>query len=188
MNVVVVAASLGGVEAVGDLLSGLPADFPAAVLVVQHRTASHNGLLEEILSRRTALRVQPGKDGEPIRTGTAYVAPGGCHLLLDPDGLLRLSQSDKVRHVRPAADVLLESVAANHEGRIVAVVLTGMDGDGSDGAVAVKEAGGYVIAQSPTTARAPSMPISALSTGAVDETLPLWGIAPALVKRLAVSQ
>ena len=187
MNVVVVAASLGGVEAVGDVLSGLPADFPAAVLVVQHRTAAPDSLLEEILARRTALRVKPGGDGEPISTGTVFVAPGGYHLLLDPDGLLRLSQSEKVRYVRPAADVLFESVAAHHKGRVVAVVLTGMDGDGSDGAVAVKEAGGYVIVQSPATAEAPSMPISALSTGAVDEAIPLWGIAPALVKRLTVN-
>lgn len=188
MNVVVIAASLGGIEAVGDVLSGLPAAFPAALLLVQHRGAAAESLLEEILSRRTALRVKAGESGEPIRTGTVYVAPGNYHLLLDSDGHLRLSQSDKVRHVRPAADVLFESVATNHTGRAVAVVLTGMGYDGSAGVVAVKEAGGHVLAQCPSTAEAPSMPLSALSTGAVDQTIPLSCIATTLVKLLAQNE
>lgn len=188
MNVVVIAASVGGIEAVGDVLSGLPAAFPAALLLVQHRGAAVDSLLEEILGRRTALRVKTGESGEPIRIGTVYVAPGDYHLLLGSDGHLRLSHSDKVRHVRPAADVLFKSVAANHKGRVVAVVLTGMGCDGSAGVVAVEEAGGHVIVQCPSTAEAPSMPLSALSTGAVDETIPLLSIATTLVKLLAENE
>lgn len=99
-----------------------------------------------------------------------------------PDFLL--SQSPKVKHLRPAADVLFDSVAASHAGRVVAVVLTGNDRDGSAGIAAIKNKGGWVIVQDPATAEAPSMPISALTTGAVDQTLQLPDIPPVLVKML----
>jgi two-component system chemotaxis response regulator CheB len=185
VSVVVIAASEGGVKAVGDVLSSLPADFPATLLVVQHRSPGVPGLLDTILAQRTALQVKEAEGGESIHTGVVYLAPADHHLLLDPDGILRLSQSAKAKHVRPAADVLFESVASNHKGRVVALVLTGRLRDGSAGVEAVTRAGGYVIVQDPQTARAPSMPASALITGAVDQVLPLPEIGPALVKLLA---
>jgi two-component system chemotaxis response regulator CheB len=181
MNLVVIAASQGGVQAVGDLLSALPSDFPAAVLVVQHRAAQFSPLAD-VLGNRTALPVKDTEDGEAIRTGMVYLAPPDHHLLLALDATLRLTQSPKVKHVRPAADVLFESVAANHAGRIAAVVLTGNDGDGTVGIAAIKAKGGTVIVQEPATADAPSMPLNALNTGGVDKTLPLWELGPALVK------
>jgi two-component system chemotaxis response regulator CheB len=182
--VVVIAASAGGVKAVGDVLGGLPAGFPAALLLVQHRAPDVAGLLDKILGLRTALRVKEAEAGEPIHPGTVYVAPADHHLLLDPGGSLRLSRSAKVSHVRPAAEVLFESVATNHKGRVVAVILTGRLRDGSAGALAVKRAGGYVIVQDPATAEAPSMPVAALLTGAVDQVLRLPDIGPALVALL----
>lgn len=188
MNVVLVGASWGGVKAVGDVLSSLPSDFAAAVLVAQHRPADLPGFLPKTLGQRTALRVKEAEDREPICKGTVYLAPANRHLLLDPDGILRLSGSAKVNFACPAADVLFESAAANHKSRLVAVVLTGKGGDGGAGMEAIKGVGGYVIAQDPATAEASSMPVTALLTGAVDETLPLMDIGPALVRLVAESQ
>jgi two-component system chemotaxis response regulator CheB len=188
VNVVLIAASEGGIKAVGDLLSCLPSDFPAAVLVVQHRPANLPGLLDTILGQRTPLRVKEAEDGEPLVAGTVFVAPADHHLLLAPDGCLGLSHSAKVKYSRPAAEVLFESAATYHKERVVAVVLTGRDSDGSAGVEAIKRAGGYVIAQDPATAVAPSMPTAALLTGAVDQVLTLPDIAPALAKLLAGSE
>jgi two-component system chemotaxis response regulator CheB len=106
-------------------------------------------------------------------------------LVVTTEGTLHLSDAPKVKHVRPAADLLFQSMAANLGGRAVAVVLTGYDGDGSGGLADIRASGGWVIVQDPRTARVPGMPAAALGTGQVDHVVPLDGIAAAI--RAAVS-
>lgn len=180
-DVLALAASAGGVEALSLVLSGLPATFPAAVIVVQHRTTQEPNFLPEVLGRRTTLRVKFAEDGEALRPATAFLAPPGLHLLVRADGTLSLSLSPKVHSVRPSADLLFESVATSFKDRAIAVVLTGADSDGSGGVPVVKKMGGVVIAQDAASAEAWGMPRSAIETGAVDLIVPLDRIASTLV-------
>jgi two-component system chemotaxis response regulator CheB len=182
LHVVVIAASAGGLKAIAEVLSGLPAGFPAAVVVVQHLDPSHQSLMAEILTRKTGLGVKQARTGDALVPGSVFVAPPDRHLLVSADGTLLLSESKLVHFVRPSADLLFDSAASSFGGRCIAVVLTGTGVDGSEGVRAVKKAGGTVIAQDEVTAEFFGMPGAAIATGCADETLPLHEIAPALVR------
>jgi two-component system chemotaxis response regulator CheB len=180
-DVVAIAASAGGLNAISRILEGLPADFPAPIVVVQHLDPRHRSLIAEILSRRTALSVKQAEDHEPLCAGSAFIAPPDRHLLVNEDGTLSLTQSALVHFVRPSADLLFESVAASHRDRAIAVVLTGTGSDGAMGVRAIKKMGGTVIVQDKESAEFYGMPGAAIQAGGVDFTLPLLEIAPALV-------
>src|SRR5262249_22783628 len=134
-DMVALAASAGGLAALSQVLSALPADFPAAIVVVQHLDRQHRSHLASILSRCTSLTVKDAKEGERVRPGVVYIAPPDQHLLARADRTLSLSHAELVHFVRPSADLLFESVAASYKERAIAVVLTGM---GSDGAMGVR--------------------------------------------------
>ena len=180
-DVLALAASAGGLHALSRVLSEIPADFPGAIIVLQHLDPRHRSLMAEILSRRTPLPVKQAQEGNQLRPGMVYVAPPNRHLLVNPDGTLSLSQSELVHFVRPSADLLFESVAASYRERAIAVVLTGTGTDGNMGVRAVKKMGGTVIAQDEKSSEFFGMPGAAIHTGNVDFILPLEEIASALV-------
>ncbi len=180
-DVVGLAASAGGLTALSTVLGALPAEFPAAIVVVQHLDPRHRSLMAEILNRRTSLKVKQAEEGDQLCPATAYIAPPNRHLLVNRDGTLSLTQSELVHFVRPSADLLFESVAASYRDRAVAVVLSGSGSDGSMGVQAIKKMGGTVIAQDEATAEFPGMPSAAIQTRSVDFVLPLAEIASALV-------
>ncbi len=180
-SIVLVAASAGGLNALSLILTNLPGDFPAPIVVVQHVSPSRPSLLAEILDRRTSLVVKQAEDGESLFAGIVYIAPPNQHLLVNSDGSLSLSNSEKERFVRPAADVLFKSVAASFFTQIIAVVLTGMDGDGAIGVKAISQIGGTIIVQDEATSLFFGMPSSAIATGCVDLILPLDAIAITLL-------
>ena len=180
-DVAALAASAGGLTALSRVLSALPSDFPAAVVVVQHLDPRHRSLMADILSRRTSLRVKQAEEGDLLTPATVYIAPPNRHLLVNPDGTLSLSQSELVHFVRPSADLLFESVAASHKDRAIAVVLTGTGSDGAMGVQAIKKMGGTVIVQDEKTSQFFGMPAAAIQTGNTDFILPLDEIASALV-------
>jgi two-component system chemotaxis response regulator CheB len=180
-DVVAVAASAGGIGALGEMLGGLPRSFPASIVVVQHLDPRHRSLMADILRRRTELRVQQASEGEHMLRGTVYIAPPDRHLLVNPDGTLSLTQSELVHFVRPSADLLFESVAGSYKDRAIGVVLTGTGSDGSMGVGAIKKMGGTVIAQDGNSAEFSGMPLAAIHTGHVDFVLPLDEIPSALV-------
>ena len=179
---VVLTASAGGMKALTEILSHLPKDFPAPIAIVQHLDPRYRSYLADILNRRTLMVVKQAEAEDLLEAGTVYIAPPNYHLLVSADGMLSLSDSAKVRFVRPAGDVLFKSVAASFQERAIAVVLTGMDGDGADGVKAIKNMGGTVIAQDEASSDFFSMPNAAIKTGDVDLILPLDAIAPALLK------
>jgi two-component system chemotaxis response regulator CheB len=179
--VVAIATSAGGLRALKVVLAGLPADFPAAVLVVQHLDREHHSYLADILGRHARLRVKQAEAGDPLGPGTVFIAPPDYHLLVNADGTLGLSHSELVRFVRPSADRLFESLADHCQGRAIAVVLTGMGSDGAAGVRAVKRAGGRVLVQDQATAEFGGMPAAAIQTGQADAVLPLDRIAEALI-------
>lgn len=173
-HLVVVGASAGGVEALSTLVSGLPADFPAPLVLAQHLDPSRPSHLQNILQRRTSLPVQVAEDRSPMQPGTIYVVPANRHVLIQ-DGHMTLDYGH-VEHPRPSIDLLLTTAARSYGDRLIAVVLTGAGSDGAAGAVDVKHAGGTVVIQNPLTARFPSMP-SALPPTAVDHVADLENIA-----------
>jgi len=180
-DIVAVAASLGGLRTLNQIFSALPADFPAAIVVVQHLHPHHRSWLAQIFSRHTALPVKQAEEADKLRPGAVYVAPPNKHLLVNGDGTLTLSDTARVHFCRPAANKLFESVATSFKQRAIAVVLTGLDSDGATGAQAIKQMGGTVIAQDEATCKAFSMPNAAIKTGSVDLVLPPHKIALALV-------
>ncbi len=184
-EVVALAASAGGLKAISEVLEGLPADFPAAIVVVQHVDPRHRSLMADILSRRTRLRVKEAEDGEDVAGGTVYVAPPNRHLLVNADATLSLTQTELVHFVRPSADLLFESVAASYRDRAIAVVLSGTGMDGSMGVEAVKKMGGTVIAEDEQSSEFFGMPQAAIQTGFVDFVLPLSEISSALKSLVA---
>jgi two-component system chemotaxis response regulator CheB len=173
---VAVGASLGGLEAVQTLLSGLPSTFRSPIALVQHRGPQVDGHLVDLLNRHSALPVREPDDKDLIEPGHVYLAPPGYHLVVER-GFLSLSLDAPVLFARPSIDVLFESVADSYGAASVALVLTGSNEDGAAGAEAIKQVGGKVIVQDPATARAPAGPLSVLARIAVDATLPLAEIA-----------
>lgn len=187
-NVVAIAASQGGMKAIGEILSALPANFPAAITVVQHLHPHYPSRLPDILSRRTQLRVKHAEAGESLCPGTAYIAVPDKHLLVNPDGRLSLCNSAEMNFVRPAADKLFASVASSYKARAIGVVLTGRQSDGLLGTLAIKRHGGIAIAQDEATSECFDMPKAAISTGKVDFVLPINAIAQALVNLVMTEQ
>jgi two-component system, chemotaxis family, protein-glutamate methylesterase/glutaminase len=180
-DIVALAASAGGLTALIEVLASLPADFKAAIVVVQHLDPRHPSLMAEILTRRTPLKVIQAKEGDKLTPGTVYIAPPNNHLLVNSNGTASLSQSEMVHFLRPSADLLFESVAASYKERAIAVVLTGTGNDGAMGVEAIKKMGGTVIVEDEKTAEFPGMPSAAIRTGNVDFILPLTEISSALL-------
>jgi two-component system, chemotaxis family, protein-glutamate methylesterase/glutaminase len=180
-DVVAMAASAGGLTALSRVLSALPRDLPAALVVVQHLDPRHRSLMSEILDRRTSLNVKQASEGDILEVGTVFIAPPNRHLLVNTDRTLSLTQTELVHFVRPSADLLFESVAASTGDRAIAVVLTGTGSDGAMGVRAIKKMGGTVIAQDKGSSEFFGMPGAAIESGSVDFILPLDEIASAIV-------
>jgi two-component system chemotaxis response regulator CheB len=133
------------------------------------------------LARKAQLPVKPAENGEQARPGTIYIAPPNQHLLIAPERILSLTQTEPIHFLRPSADVLFKSVAESYGKRAIAVVLTGTGKDGAMGVKAIHQMGGKVIVQDPATAEFNAMPRNAIATGSVDFILPLPEIAEKLI-------
>jgi two-component system chemotaxis response regulator CheB len=184
---VVIGASAGGLEALTTLLSALPAGFPAAIVIVQHRTPDKPSLLEPILARRTRLTVTTAREKEVLAPGVVYVAAPDQHLTVGADRRLAYHDGTRIRGVRSSANPLFESAAEAFGSRLIAVVLSGSGMDATNGVQHVKARGGTVIVQDRATAGHFGMPGSAILTGAVDHVLPIGEIAAVLVDTVAAS-
>ena len=171
--------------ALTEILGKLPADCPAAIVVVQHLDPRHRSLMPQIFGRRSNLPVYQAMEGMVVQAGSVYLAPPDRHLLINGDGSISLTQTELVNFVRPSADLLFESVAAAYGERAIAVVLTGAGKDGSMGVTAIKKRGGTVIVQDEATSEFFGMPGAAIRTGTVDFVLSLEEIPGALVTLLA---
>ena len=181
-EIIVVGASAGGLRALEMLLGGLPRGFPVPIVAVQHRARGSSDAYAEVIGRGTALPVREVQDDDPLRGPGVYIAPPDYHVLIEP-GRLCLSVDEPVSYSRPSIDVLFESAADVYGSRVLAVLLTGANADGSKGMARVKQAGGVAIVQDPHTAESPEMPAAAIARAPVDCVLPLEDIAAEILRR-----
>ncbi|HVX62028.1 MAG TPA: chemotaxis protein CheB [Pirellulales bacterium] len=179
---VAIGASAGALDALSQLLSALPKDFPLALMVVVHRPASRDSMLTELLGARCRIAVREAEDKEPIRPATAYFAPADYHLLVEADKRLSLSSEEPVNYSRPAIDLLLSSAAEAYGAALIGMVLTGASSDGAQGLRAVEDAGGTALVQRPDTAYAPNMPRAALDACVGARALTLSELASYLLE------
>src|SRR5262249_8890539 len=180
--IVVIGASSGGVEALIQIMHGLPVDLPAAICVVLHVSPA-TSTLPQILSRYGPLPAAHAEDGEALQPGRVYVAPPDRHLLVKR-GQLLVTRGPRENRVRPAIDPLFRSAAVAYGARGGGVVWSGALDAGTGGLLGIKRCGGVAVVQDPRDALIPGMPRSALRFVAVDHCLPLVEI-PALLRRLA---
>ena len=171
IELVAIGASWGGLHAIESVLGALPCDFPAAVVIAQHRRLDSDGdRLAQLLDARCALDVRDAEDKQSLEPGTVLVAPADYHLLVErtrsPEGAggwVELSVDAPEHFSRPSIDVLLGSAAAAYGDRAAGVVLTGANADGADGLARIARRGGPAIVQDPDTALRREMPDAALA-------------------------
>jgi two-component system chemotaxis response regulator CheB len=187
-DIVTIGASAGGIEALKNLLSQLPRDFPVPIALVVHRSPRPQDILALVLNRSSNLPVQLASDGELMKAGVVYVAPADFHLTITAPNTLSFRNGSSIRHTRSAIDPLFTSAAEVYGRKLIAVVLTGGGTNGVRGVVAVNETGGTVIVQDPKDAAQPSMPSAAVNAGAAKYVLPLAQIPEALVALLRTGE
>ncbi|HBB31848.1 MAG TPA: chemotaxis protein CheB [Cyanobacteria bacterium UBA8803] len=170
-DIIVIGASAGGLKAFEKIVSQLPSNLPAAVLIVWHISPDSPSLLPEILANFTPLPVKHASGKEPIRPSQIYVAPPDHHMLVEW-GYVCLSHGPKENRFRPAIDVLFRSAARSYGARVIGVVLSGNLDDGAAGLYAIKERGGIAVVQDPLDALYSSMPRAAMKAVKVDHCVP----------------
>ena len=187
VDAIVIGASAGGVEALLALLPAIPPDYRGSVLVVLHLPRERPSLLVDLFRPKCALAVREAEDKEPVAAGTIYFAPSDYHLLVDHGPVLALSIDEPVNFSRPSIDVLFESAAEVYGSRLLGIILTGANDDGTVGLEAVARAGGRTCVQDPSTAHAPLMVESALRRVRADHVLGLDGLIDLLRTVTAVT-
>lgn len=185
-DILAIGTSAGGFAALRLLASELPADFPAAIVVVIHLSPQFHSGLDALLSHPGRLAASFASDGEPLRRGHIHIAPPACHLLVDGDHL-RLGRGPRENNSRPAIDPLFRSVAVCCGPRAIGVVLTGTLGDGASGLQALQQCGAITVVQDPGDAAFSEMPANALRMLRPDHVATLRAM-PGLLTRLVLSR
>lgn len=176
ISAIVIGASAGGVNALIEILPGLPRGFPYPVLTVLHVMRARQNQLVEVFSQRLALQVEEAVDkGAPV-AGTLYFAPADYHLSIEADRVFSLSLEPPVHFARPAIDITMETAADVYGPELVGILLTGANHDGAAGLAAIGEAGGLTVVQDPAEAQVSVMPNEAIRLRAPDLVLPLRDI------------
>ena len=186
-KVVAIGASTGGTEALKDLLSPLPADFPG-IVIVQHMPETFTHQFAARLDSLCKIRVKEAQDGDRILPGHALLAPGGHHMAVVRKGMeyaVHVYRGERVNRHLPSVDVLFSSCARNMGKNALGVLLTGMGADGARGMLEMKQTGSFTIAQDESTSVVFGMPREAILLNAVDQVLPLGQIPGALLHKLA---
>ncbi|TDX51359.1 protein-glutamate methylesterase/protein-glutamine glutaminase [Orenia marismortui] len=182
-KLVVIGASTGGPRALKEVVTLLPEDLNAEILIIQHMPPGFTTSLAERLNKLSKIKVKEAQEGDRLEKGLALLAPGDYHMVIER-GKVSLSQSDKVHNVRPAVDITMESVIAEYGNNIVGVLLTGMGKDGAEGLKLIRDAGGQTIAQDEESCVVYGMPKAAYELGAVDVVKSIDDIAVEIVRRV----
>jgi two-component system chemotaxis response regulator CheB len=181
-RVVAIGCSTGGPGALHQIIPRLPADLPAAYLVVQHMPPGFTKSLAHRLNEISAVRVKEAEEGDALQSGQVLLAPGGFHMVVGSDGRIQLNQEPALHGVRPAVDKLFESVAPLYGERLIGVILTGMGYDGAKGLGQMKRRGAQTIVEDASTCIVYGMPKVAIELGLADQVLPVHEIAEAVIR------
>ncbi len=188
-DIVTIGVSTGGPPAVQKILSKLPANFPAAILIAQHMPEAFTGPFAKRLDSMCRIHVKEAENGERMTAGTAYVSPGGKHLLIAQKVSridLIVSPEPAAALYKPSANVLITSVAKGAGRRTLGVILTGMGSDGMEGIRALKQAGGRALAQSDATCVVYGMPKAIVDAKLADDIVDIDDMADAITANLYV--
>jgi two-component system chemotaxis response regulator CheB len=185
LPIVAIGASTGGPASLGEILSLLPADLRACLLIVQHMPPGYTADLAYCLDQRAAIHVVEGRDGDELKAGVAFIAPGGQHMQVK-NRRIHLSTAARVNMQRPSVDVLFESLVP-FAGRVHAILLSGMGQDGVAGMSRLHQAGAVTIVQDEATSIVWGMPGAAVKAGCVSAQLPPTGMARHLLAKVQQS-
>jgi two-component system chemotaxis response regulator CheB len=181
-QIIGIAVSTGGPVALKAVLSKLPSQFPAPVVIVQHIPEGFTKSLAEWLSGQSRISIAEANDGEALEPGRVYLAPSGHHLIVDREKKIRLldKEFDRYYH-KPSGDIMLKSIAEVYGHKAIGIILTGMGKDGAEGIKAIREVGGFTLAQDRSTSIIYGMNKTAIEEGSVKEIVPLDQIAKKLM-------
>lgn len=190
-HIVAIGTSTGGPKALQDVIPLIPGDAPAAFLVVQHMPPGFTRSLAERLNSLSEVTVKEAEHNEEVKAGHVYIAPGDYHMQVERsngrDLRIRLTQDPPIGGLRPSVNVMMNSLSATGLKNIIAVIMTGMGGDGSEGIVKLKkENNAHIIAQDEKTCVIYGMPKVAVQTGVVDAVVPLKNITREVMKYMGV--
>jgi two-component system chemotaxis response regulator CheB len=190
IDVIAIGISTGGPTALAELIPSLPADLPVPVAIVQHMPPMFTKILAERLGHRSAIRVVEAGDGERMRPGTVYIAPGDLHLAVAERDreLLHVFDGPHENSCRPSVDVLFRSVAARFGSHALGVVMTGMGSDGLRGAEHFAAAGARVLVQDEPTSVVWGMPGFVARAGLAEAIVPLSGLRGEIIRRVAIGR
>lgn len=186
-RILAIGTSTGGPRALQEIITRLPGNLPCGAVIVQHMPPGFTRSLAERLNSLSSLTVKEAEHNDIILPGLVLIAPGDYHMIVEREGnkkVVKLNQSPPIGGHRPAVDPMMDSVAKVYGKQSVGVILTGMGHDGAKGIQAIKEQGGYTIAEDQSTAVVFGMPKSAIELGVVDKVAPLSAIAAEIVKAI----
>lgn len=187
--IIAIGTSTGGPRALQEVIPFLPADIPAAVLIVQHMPPGFTKSLAVRMDGLSEINVKEAENGDILKPGWAYIAPGDFHMYLSNSSKeyqICLNKDMPMTGHRPSVNYMMNSVAASNHPNLIAVIMTGMGNDGSEGILNIKKAGGKTIAQNEETCVVYGMPKAAVSNGAIDRIVPLNEIAKEIIKIMGV--
>jgi len=179
---IVIGVSSGGMSAMKIMFSLLPKSFNIPIIIVQHIGVHSDNRWIKILNDTSNLRIKEADEKEKIEQGHVYFAPPNYHLLIEKDKTLSLTIGERVNFARPSIDVLFESAAEAYKIKLIGIILTGSNNDGTKGIKRIQECRGLTIVQDPETAESSFMPESAIAAIKPDYILPLEKIIELLIK------
>jgi len=179
---IVIGTSSGGMNALKSILSALPVDFTIPIIIVQHISPRSDNYWIKLLNNKSKLFLKEADEKEKIEHGKVYIAPPNYHLMIERNKTFSLTIDERVNYSRPSIDVLFESAAEAYKNKLIGIILTGSNNDGTKGIKRIKEYGGLIIAQDPETAESSYMPASAIAANQPDYILSLEDISSLLIK------
>ncbi|SHG77707.1 two-component system, chemotaxis family, response regulator CheB [Chryseolinea serpens] len=178
---IVIGVSSGGLNAMKVMFTLLPKDFSIPIVIVQHIGPRSDNQWIKLVNDKNKFDIKEADEKEKIENGRIYVAPPNYHLLIERSKTFSLTIDERVNFARPSIDVLFESAAEVYRDKLIGVVLTGSNADGTNGMKRIKKYGGLTIVQDPATAESSYMPASVMATMPVDHISPLDGIVNLLI-------
>ncbi len=185
ISIVVIGTSTGGPKALQNIITKIPENFPVPILIAQHMPPNFTGPFAERLNQLSSIEVKEAEDGEPLKKGVAFIAPGRGHMGIIRKKLtetLIIINEDNGKHIyRPSVDALMLSTVDNFSGHVLGVILTGLGNDGEKGMKEIKNKGGKTIAESEETCVVYGMPKAVIQAGIADKIVPLDKIAGEII-------